>query len=83
MEQSDITVYGANWCGDCRRSKKFMDDNGVGYNWVDIEDDPAAIDLVLKLNGGKRVIPTIVFEDGSILVEPTNSELAKKLGVGK
>lgn len=83
MEQSEITVYGANWCGDCRRSKKFMDDNGVGYHWVDIENDPAAIDLVLKLNGGKRIIPTIVFEDGSILIEPTNSELAKKLGVGK
>ena len=83
MEQSGITVYGANWCGDCRRAKKFMDDNGVGYNWVDVENDQAAIELVLKLNGGKRVIPTIVFEDGSILVEPTNSELAGKLGVGK
>ncbi len=83
MEQSEITVYGANWCGDCRRAKKFMDDNGVGYDWVDIENDPAAVDLVLKLNGGKRVIPTIVFEDGSILIEPTNSELAGKLGVGK
>ncbi len=83
MEQSEITVYGANWCGDCRRAKKFMDDNGVAYDWVDIENDPAAVDLVLKLNGGKRVIPTIVFEDGSILIEPTNSELASKLGVGK
>ena len=83
MEQSGITVYGANWCGDCRRAKKFMDDNGVGYDWVDIENDPAAIELVLKLNGGKRVIPTIVFDDGSILIEPTNSELAGKLGVGK
>ena len=83
MEQSEITVYGANWCGDCRRAKKFMDDNGVAYDWVDIENDPAAVDLVLKLNGGKRVIPTIVFEDGSILIEPTNSELAGKLGVGK
>ena len=83
MEQSEITVYGANWCGDCRRAKKFMDDNGVGYQWVDVENDPAAIDLVLKLNGGKRIIPTIVFDDGSILIEPTNSELAKKLGVGK
>ena len=83
MEQSGITVYGANWCGDCRRAKKFMDDNGVGYLWVDVENDPAAIELVLKLNGGKRIIPTIVFDDGSILIEPTNSELAGKLGVGK
>ena len=83
MEQSEITVYGADWCGDCRRAKKFMDDNGVGYQWVDVENDPAAIELVLKLNGGKRIIPTIVFDDGSILVEPTNSELAVKLGVGR
>ena len=83
MEQSGIVVYGANWCGDCRRAKKFMDDNGVGYRWIDVENDAAAIDLVLKVNGGKRIIPTIVFEDGSILIEPTNSELASKLGVGK
>ena len=83
MEQSGITVYGADWCGDCRRAKKFMDDKGVAYNWVNIENDEAAIELVLKLNGGKRIIPTIVFEDGSVLVEPTNSELAGKLGVGK
>ncbi len=83
MEQSEITVYGADWCGDCRRAKKFMDDNGVGYQWVDVENDPAAIELVLTLNGGKRIIPTIVFDDGSILVEPTNSELAVKLGVGR
>ena len=83
MEQSGITVYGANWCGDCRRAKKLMDENGVGYQWVDVENDPAAIELVLKLNGGKRIIPTIVFNDGSILIEPTNSELAGKLGVGK
>ena len=82
MEHSEISVYGADWCGDCRRAKKFMDDNGVSYRWIDVENDQSAIELVLKLNGGKRIIPTIVFEDGSVLVEPTNSELARKLGVG-
>jgi glutaredoxin-like protein len=81
MEHGEILVYGADWCGDCRRAKRFMDDNGVSYSWIDVENDQSAIELVLELNGGKRVIPTIVFEDGSVLVEPTNSELARKLGV--
>ena len=81
MTETDITVYGANWCPDCRRSKIFLGEHRVPYKWVDIEEDSDAQQFVTEKNGGKRIIPTIVFEDGSFLVEPTNAELASKLGL--
>jgi thioredoxin reductase (NADPH) len=79
MDEPDITMYGADWCPDCRRAKKFLGEQQVEYKWVDIEQDPEAVAYVERVNKGKRIIPTIVFGDGSILVEPTNAELAAKL----
>jgi len=76
----NITVYGADWCPDCRRAKKLLDERSVPYQWVDIEANPEGEAFVLKANRGNRSIPTIVFGDGSILVEPSNATLAAKLG---
>jgi thioredoxin reductase (NADPH) len=81
VSHTNLTVYGATWCSDCKRAKKFLGEQRVHYNWVDIERDPSGEELVERLNNGKRIIPTIVFEDGSTLVEPTNAELAAKLGL--
>jgi thioredoxin reductase (NADPH) len=78
---ADITVYGAPWCPDCRRSKKFLGEQRIPYNWVDIDAEPAGAELVRARNDGKQIIPTIVFGDGSFLAEPTNAELAQKLGL--
>jgi thioredoxin reductase (NADPH) len=77
----DITIYGAYWCPDCRRSKQFLGEHQIPYNWVDIEQDKAGEDYVLERNDGKRIIPTIEFANGSLLVEPSNAELAAKLGL--
>lgn len=76
-----ITVYGADWCPDCRRSKHFLDENSIQYQWVDTDADKDAENLVRQMNHGKRVIPTIVFEDGSFLSEPSDAELAGKIGM--
>ena len=81
MNTGEITVYGAYWCPDCRRAKKFLGEQRIPYNWVDVEQDKAAEQFVLEKNNGKRIIPTIVFEDDSFLVEPSNAELAQKLGL--
>ncbi|MCA1832996.1 MAG: glutaredoxin family protein [Actinomycetota bacterium] len=78
---ADIKMYGTTWCGDCTRAKRFFDDNGIGYDWINIEEDGAAFEVVLERNQGKRVVPTIVFPDGSHLSEPTNRALAQKLGM--
>ena len=76
---SSITMYGADWCGDCRRSKRFLDDNKVSYNYVDVEVDLSAADKVIEINGGAKSIPVIVFEDGTHLTEPSDNDLKAKL----
>jgi glutaredoxin-like protein len=78
-DHSDLTVYGATWCSDCKRAKKFLGEQRVHYHWVDVENDPEGLALVERVNNGKHIIPTIVFDDGSALVEPSNAELAAKL----
>jgi thioredoxin reductase (NADPH) len=81
MTEAKIKVYGAPWCPDCSRSKQFLGDQRVHYEWINVDNDPEALEYVQQVNNGKQIIPTIVFEDGSILVEPTNAELAAKLGI--
>lgn len=76
-----ITVYGAPWCPDCRRSKSFLNEQRIDYAWVDIDQDAEGRAYVERLQGGGRTIPTIVFPDGSVLLEPSNTELAAKLGL--
>lgn len=78
---SEIKVYGAPWCPDCKRAKRFLGEQRVAYDWIDIEEDEDARRYMENLQNGRRTIPTIVFEDGSYLVEPSNDELATKLGL--
>ena len=81
-----ITMYGADWCGDCVRAKKFFADNQVDYLWVDLEkheNQQFGEAEVLRRNNGKKSIPVIVFADDSHLTEPTNAQLAEKLGLAK
>ena len=80
MSEMDITVYGALWCPDCRRSKALLDRRKTPYEWVDVSEDAEGMRRVEELNGGNRSIPTIVFGDGSVLVEPSDAELSAKLG---
>src|SRR6266508_2254699 len=81
MSDPRVTVYGAYWCPDCRRSKKFLGEQFIPYRWVDIEQDKDGEMYVLQRSEGKRLIPLVLFEDNSFLVEPTNAELARKLGL--
>lgn len=76
-----ITLYGTGWCPDCKRSKQFFGEQRVPYHYVDIDNDSEATAFVEEVNKGFRSIPTIVFPDGSVLVEPSNAQLAEKLGM--
>ncbi len=79
LAPSLITIYGATWCPDCKRAKQFLGEQRVQYSNVDIDDDPQSVAFVEKINQGKRIIPTIIFPDGQILVKPSNAQLAEKL----
>ena len=78
---AQIKVYGTTWCADCDRAKAFMDDHDIKYEWTNIEEEVEFVDLVLRINDGQKRVPTILFADGSVLVEPSNRELAEKLAV--
>jgi thioredoxin reductase (NADPH) len=77
----DVTVYGAPWCPDCKRAKRFLAEQRIPYDWVDIDMDGDGLRVVEELQAGGRTIPTIVFADRSHLLDPTNEELARKLGL--
>ena len=81
MSHTGITMYGTLWCSDCKRTKKFFGEQRVHYEFVDVDEDPAGLAVVERVNNGKHIIPTLVFGDGSTLVEPSNAELARKLGL--
>ena len=81
MKAPEIKVYGASWCPDCHRAKRFLGDQRVPFEWHDIEQDPDGVKIVQERNNGNNVIPTIIFPDGSHLAEPTNEELAEKIGL--
>ncbi len=81
MAHTNIKLYGTNWCSDCKRSKKFLGEQRVHYDFIDIEEDLEGQAIVRELQKGGMSIPTIVFEDGSVLIEPSNAEVAAKLGL--
>jgi thioredoxin reductase (NADPH) len=81
MSHTAITVYGTNWCSDCKRAKQFFGEQRVHYDFIDVDADREAMAYVEQVNDGKQIIPVIRFDDGSLLVEPSNAELAAKLGL--
>jgi thioredoxin reductase (NADPH) len=81
MSHTTIKLYGTDWCSDCKRSKKFLGEQRVHYEYINIEENAEGQAYVRELQKGGLTIPTIVFEDGSALIEPSNAELAAKLGL--
>ena len=77
-DSAELTVYGADWCRDCRRSKAFLEQEGVAFRWVDVEASKEAADEAQAISG-RRSIPVVVFPDGSFLVEPTDDVLRARL----
>ncbi len=78
---TNIKLYGTNWCSDCKRSKKFLGEQRIHYEFINVEEDVEGQAYVQKVQNGGLSIPTIVFNDGSMLIEPSNAELAAKLGL--
>ncbi len=82
-EDYRIVMYGADWCPDCRKSKSFLNDNNINYQYIDIDKNEWSIPIITKLNNGKRKIPTIIINDDQVLVEPENEELRQALNLGE
>ena len=73
-------MFGADWCGDCRQAKAWLRNNHVPFTDVDVEQDEAARERAVELAKGRTNLPVVVLPDGSVLIEPTDAELAGALG---
>jgi mycoredoxin len=74
-----VTMYTTTWCGYCVRLKSGLLREGIGFTEVNIEDDPAAADLVMQVNGGNRTVPTVLLPDGTALTNPTVDRIKAEL----
>jgi mycoredoxin len=79
--ENKIKMYGTNWCYGSRQARKLLDTNEIAYDYIDIDLDMDARSYVEQVNNGYRSVPTLIFPDGSMLVEPSSSELRLKLGL--
>lgn len=73
-----ITLFGADWCRDCIRTKRQLDELGVDYTYVDLVAEPAAADVAKEISG-RTNIPVVVYPDASHHVEPRNEDVEAKL----
>lgn len=78
LKPSQIVMYTTEYCSDCLRAKKFFSENNITYELIRLEGNPDATEFVRKVNNGNQSVPTIIFPDGSILVEPSWNELKQK-----
>ena len=78
-EETKIKFYGTSWCPTSRRAKKTLIENGIDFEWINIDDCKDGRAYVEKVNNGYRSVPTIVFPDGEILVEPSIKTLLNKI----
>jgi mycoredoxin len=71
-------MYTTEYCSDCHRAKSFFETNQIEYLRVGLEGNDQATEFVKRVNNGYRSVPTIIFPDGEILVEPSWAELKEK-----
>jgi mycoredoxin len=74
-----VTIYSTRWCGFCRRLKSQLAREGIEVSEVDIEQDPAAADFVMSVNGGNQTVPTVLLPGGEVLVNPSAAEVRQRL----
>ena len=75
-----LTMYTTTWCAFCRRLKSQLAAEGIEMAEINIEEDPAAADFVMSVNGGYQTVPTVVFPDGSALTNPSAAQVKQRLG---
>lgn len=78
--EGTITMFSTEWCGYCKRLKKMLDSEGIGYVEIDIEHTPGTPELVEAVNGGNRTVPTVIYPDASTATNPSLLDVKQKLG---
>jgi mycoredoxin len=77
-----IRVYSTRWCPDCRWTKQFLRERGIPFEEINVDEDPDAEDLVLRVNEGRRKVPTIEVDGRYFACSPFDPEqLAAELKI--
>jgi mycoredoxin len=76
-----VTMYTTTWCGYCKRLKRMMQDDGIDFAEVDIEQTPGTAEIVEKVNNGNQTVPTLVFSDGTAMTNPSLAKVKEKLAI--
>lgn len=76
---AQLTMYTTPWCGYCRQLKTLLSRDDITFVEVDIEQDPAAADYVMSVNGGNQTVPTVVFPDGTALTNPSLADIRARV----
>ena len=74
-----LIMYTTPWCGFCRNLKKQLAREGIEMAEVDIEQDPAAAEFVMSVNGGNQTVPTVIFPDDSVMTNPSANQVRARL----
>jgi len=74
-----LTIYTTTWCGYCKRLKRMMQDDGINFAEVDIEQTPGTAEIVERVNNGNQTVPTLVFSDGTAMTNPSLTKVKEKL----
>ncbi|GAA3105440.1 mycoredoxin [Streptosporangium carneum] len=74
-----LTVYTTTWCGPCKRLKSQLTREGISYREIDIEQNPDAAQFVMSVNNGNQTVPTVLFEDGTAVTNPSVIEVKARL----
>jgi mycoredoxin len=74
-----LTMYTTTWCAFCKRLKSQLAREGIEMAEINIEEDPAAADFVMSVNGGFQTVPTVVFPDGSAMTNPSAAQVKQRL----
>ena len=78
-EAGQITMFSTEWCGYCKRLKKMLDAEGIGYTEINVEEVPGTAELVEAINGGNRTVPTVLFPDGTSATNPSLNDVKQRL----
>ena len=81
--QDPVIMYSTSWCGYCSRLKSQMQREGIAFTEVNIEHEPEAAELVMKVNGGNQTVPTLVFPDGTAATNPSIAEVRLRLSAAQ
>lgn len=80
-EHGSITMFTTEWCGYCKRLKRQLDEAGVGYNEINIEEHPETVEIVAAVNDGNHTVPTVIYPDGSTATNPSLADVQFQLQV--